>query len=57
MLKNSAYIKLIGTAYTLLTQQDASFAVDLVHNLKLSHQTVPNYLIQFAEKDPKWNRV
>ena len=30
-----------GTAYTLITPKDGSFAVDLVQNLRLSSQPVP----------------
>lgn len=46
-----------GTAYTLLTPKDSSFAVDLVQNLNLSAQTVSPALMQLAQGDPKWGRV
>lgn len=46
-----------GTAYTLMTAADSSFAVDLVQNLNLSSQQVPKKLLELAEKDPKWSRV
>lgn len=46
-----------GTAYTLLTPRDSSFAVDLVHNLRLSEQPVSEELVQLAQKDPKWHKV
>jgi ATP-dependent RNA helicase DDX42 len=46
-----------GTAYTLLTPKDSSFAVDLVQNLKLSQQPIKEDLIQLAMKDPKWHRI
>lgn len=46
-----------GTAYTLMTAADSSFAVDLVQNLNLSSQQVPKKLLELAEKDPKWGRV
>ena len=46
-----------GTAYTLVTPADGAFAVDLVHNLRLSGQPVPPALLGLAEKDPKWSRA
>ena len=46
-----------GTAYTLLTPKDSSFAVDLVQNLNLSRQGVSAGLLQLAQSDPKWQRV
>ena len=46
-----------GTAYTLLTPADSSFAVDLVQNLNLSSQKVSTALQALAEKDPKWSRI
>ena len=46
-----------GTAYTLLTSKDSSFAVDLVQNLNLSRQGVSAGLLQLAQSDPKWQRV
>lgn len=46
-----------GTAYTLLTPADSSFAVDLVQNLNLSSQKVSTALQTLAEKDPKWSRI
>ena len=46
-----------GTAYTLITPADGSFAVDLVQNLNLSSQKVPTALQNLAEKDPKWSRI
>lgn len=45
-----------GTAYTLLTNKDGSFAVDLVHNLTLSSQPITPELRRLAENDPKWKR-
>jgi hypothetical protein len=46
-----------GTAYTLMTPADSSFAVDLVQNLNLSSQFVSKALQDLAEKDPKWGRI
>lgn len=46
-----------GTAYTLLTKKDSSFAVDLVHNLRLSQQEVSENLLRLASSDPKWSRL
>lgn len=46
-----------GTAYTLVTTQNGSFAVDLVQNLNLSGQQVPPGLQKMAEADPKWGRI
>lgn len=46
-----------GTAYTLLTPTDTSFAVDLVRNLQLSTQSVPPSLQRLAEQDPKWSQL
>ena len=46
-----------GTAYTLMTAADSSFAVDLVQNLNLSSQFVSKALQALAEKDPKWSRI
>lgn len=46
-----------GTAYTLLTQKDTSFAVDLVQNLRLSQQPVSSDLLQLAQRDAKWHRI
>lgn len=46
-----------GTAYTLITPADGSFAVDLVQNLNLSSQKVPSELQKLAENDPKWARI
>jgi ATP-dependent RNA helicase DDX42 len=46
-----------GTAYSLLTNLDSSFAVDLVQNLKLSSQPVPSTLQKLAESDPKWMKL
>ena len=46
-----------GTAFTLLTAKDSSFAVDLVSNLNLSGQEVPSGLQQLASTDPKWVRL
>lgn len=45
-----------GTAYTLLTSKESSFAVDLVHNLRMCQQAVPADLLQLAAGDPKWSR-
>jgi hypothetical protein len=46
-----------GTAFTLLTPQDSSFAVDLVNYLRLSNQPVCQSLEQLASSDPKWHRI
>mmetsp|Transcript_32379 Transcript_32379/g.44361 ORF Transcript_32379/g.44361 Transcript_32379/m.44361 type:complete len:625 (+) Transcript_32379:410-2284(+) len=46
-----------GTAYTLLTPKESSFAVDLVQNLTLSQQPVSAELMRLAELDPKWAYV
>eukprot|EP01033_Poteriospumella_lacustris_P005919 gene5920-4253_t len=46
-----------GTAYTLLTPKDSSFAVDLVQNLRLSQQNVTSELLQLAQRDAKWHRI
>jgi ATP-dependent RNA helicase DDX42 len=46
-----------GTAYTLLTNKDSSFAVDLVQNLNLSKQMVGKELQALAESDSKWARI
>eukprot|EP01041_Mallomonas_annulata_P007324 gene7324-14939_t len=46
-----------GTAYTLLTQKDSSFAVDLFKNLQLSDQHVSPGLMKLAESDPKWHHM
>lgn len=46
-----------GTAYTLLTNKDSSFAVDLVQNLNLSKQLVGKELQALAESDSKWGRI
>lgn len=46
-----------GTAYTLLTPKDSSFAVDLVQNLRLSQQNVSSELLQLAQRDAKWHRI
>ena len=46
-----------GTAYTLLTSKDSSFAVDLVQNLNLSKQSVGKELQALAESDSKWTRI
>jgi ATP-dependent RNA helicase DDX42 len=46
-----------GTAHTLLTPKDASFAVDLVQNLRLSQQPVSEELVQLAMKDAKWYKI
>lgn len=46
-----------GTAYTLLTPKDSSFAVDLVQNLRLSGQPIAEDLIHLAMKDSKWNKI
>ena len=46
-----------GTAYTLLTNKDSSFAVDLVQNLNLSKQSVSKELQTLAESDSKWARI
>lgn len=45
-----------GTAISLLTKSDSSFAVDLVQNLTLSKQPVPEELKALAQTDPKWGR-
>lgn len=46
-----------GTAYTLLTKDDSGFAVDLVHNLKISSQPISLELMTLASSDPKWHRI
>ncbi len=48
---------LTGTAYTLLTSKDSSFAVDLVQNLNISKQTVTPDLQALAQSDPKYNKI
>ena len=51
------FVPPVGTAYTLLTPKDGSFAVDLMQNLNLSMQPVSAQLLQLAQKDAKWGRV
>ena len=46
-----------GTAFTLLTPKESSFAVDLVQNLTLSQQSVSPELLRLAQSDPKWAYV
>lgn len=46
-----------GTAYTLLTPKDSSFACDLVQNLRLSQQAVSEGLLALASQDSKWHRM
>jgi ATP-dependent RNA helicase DDX42 len=46
-----------GTAFTLLTVNDSSFAVDLVSNLTISGLEVPIGLQKLASTDPKFIRV
>lgn len=46
-----------GTAYTLLLPKESSFACDLVQNLRLSSQPVPEELTKLAMTDAKWHRI
>jgi superfamily II DNA/RNA helicase len=46
-----------GTAFTLITPQDSSFAVDLIQNLNLSSQPVVPELERLASKDPKYAKL
>jgi len=39
-----------GTAYTLVTEKDGQFAFDLVRNLELSKQRVPDELRALASR-------
>lgn len=43
-----------GTAYTLLTQNDSTFAADLVYNLEKSNQRISKELIGLANRNPKF---
>eukprot|EP00833_Pecoramyces_ruminatium_P014957 jgi/Orpsp1_1/1188989/evm.model.d7180000068681.1 len=45
-----------GTAYTLITQKEDRFAVDLIKNLEDAHQFVPQELIEVAKKNPRFRR-
>jgi len=42
-----------GTAYTLVTEKDAQFAFDLVRNLELSKQRVPDELRALASRSSR----
>ena len=46
-----------GTAFTLVTPKDSSFAVDLARNLQLSGQPIPEDLLRLAQGDPKWSKI
>lgn len=43
-----------GVAYSLLSPLDSSFAVDLVRNLKVSGQAVPEEVLSLAKTDARW---
>jgi len=45
-----------GTAYTLITQKEDRFAVDLIKNLEDAHQVVPPELVEVAKKNPRFRR-
>jgi ATP-dependent RNA helicase DDX42 len=45
-----------GTAYTLITQKEDRFAVDLIKNLEDAHQVVPPELIEVAKKNPRFRK-
>jgi hypothetical protein len=46
-----------GTAYTLITAADSNFAVDLVHNLRLSGLPVTSQLQRIAESNSRYGKV
>lgn len=45
-----------GTAITLVTHKETSFAAQLVRNLQMSGQMVQQDLLQLAQKDPKFRK-
>ncbi|ORX80412.1 DEAD-domain-containing protein [Anaeromyces robustus] len=45
-----------GTAYTLITQKEDKFAVDLIKNLEDAHQYVPSELVELAKKNPRFKK-
>lgn len=45
-----------GTAYTLLTSKDSSFAIDMAKNLQLSGKEIPIDLQRLMETDRDWTR-
>ncbi|CAG8633989.1 11606_t:CDS:10 [Paraglomus brasilianum] len=45
-----------GTAYTLITQKEDSFAAQLVRNLETSGQTVPDKLLELAMRNSKFRK-
>jgi len=46
-----------GTAFTLVTKAEKDFAVDLVKNLQLSKQVIPDDLTELAQTSSRWQRV
>lgn len=45
-----------GTAYTLITTNQAQFASELVYNMDVSGQLVENDLVAIARRDPRFRR-
>jgi len=45
-----------GTAYTLITQKEDRFAVNLIKNLEDAQQVVPPELIEVAKKNPRFRK-
>eukprot|EP00028_Trichosphaerium_sp_Am-I-7-wt_P003098 CAMPEP_0168517686 /NCGR_PEP_ID=MMETSP0405-20121227/6211_1 /TAXON_ID=498012 /ORGANISM="Trichosphaerium sp, Strain Am-I-7 wt" /LENGTH=147 /DNA_ID=CAMNT_0008537767 /DNA_START=78 /DNA_END=517 /DNA_ORIENTATION=- len=46
-----------GTAFTLLTMQEANFAALLVHNMTKSNQYIPPELDSLARKSPRYKQL